>query len=300
MRTGPVQAFGVGLRHPHYADFAAAAVLPDFVEVHSENFFAAGGASRTLIDSVRERCAVSLHGVGLGLGSAAGVDVAHLARLTALVARVEPLLVSDHACFARAPLPGETVPVHAADLLPLAFNPASLDVLCDNVSRVQDALRRPILVENLSAYWAFDDDVIPEPEFLSSLCRRTGCRLLLDLNNLLVNATNARRTDAVDEAAAVAAACRFVDALPAAAVGEYHLAGCTPVASGLLIDDHARPVSAPLWAVYAHALRHIGLRPTLVEWDLDLPPWPVLLGEAAHARTLAGEVAGAGIPALMA
>jgi hypothetical protein len=275
---------GVGLRHPHYTDFDQAAALPDFVEVHSENFFTRGGASRALIDSVRERCAVSLHGVGLGLGSAAGVDVAHLACLAGLVERVDPLLVSDHACFARAPLPGETVPVHGADLLPLAFTAASLEILCDNVSRVQDALRRPMLVENLSAYWTFEDDVIPETEFLTSLCRRTGCGLLLDLNNLVVNAVNAGEADPV------AVACAFIDALPAGAVGEYHLAGCTPVTSGPLIDDHSRPVSDAVWTVYAHAIRRIGPRPTLVEWDLDLPPWPVLLGEAVRARTLASEV----------
>jgi len=275
--------FGVGLRHPHYTDFAEAATLPDFVEVHSENFFAPGGASHALIDSVRARCNVSLHGVGLGLGSAVGVDVHHLARLVELVARVEPMRVSDHACFARAPLPGQTVPVHGADLLPLAFTPASLDILCDNVSRAQDALRRPILVENLSAYWAFDDDCIAEPEFLASLCQRTGCGLLLDLNNLVVNATNAGEADVF------AAACRFVDALPAAAIGEYHVAGCTPVESGPMIDDHSRPVSDVVWAVYAHALQVIGPRPTLVEWDLDLPPWGVLLGEADRARAVADE-----------
>lgn len=276
--------FGVGLRHPHYNDFGEARALPDFVEVHSENFFAAGGASRALIDSVRERCAVSLHGVGLGLGSAVGVDDWHLERLAELVARVDPLRVSDHACFARAPLSGQTVPVHGADLLPLAFTAESLGILCDNVSRVQDVLRRPILVENLSAYWSFEDDAIPEPEFLAALCHRTGCGLLLDLNNLVVNAVNAGEADAV------ASACAFVDALPAAAVGEYHLAGCTPVESGLMIDDHARPVSDAVWAVYAHAVRRIGLRPTLVEWDLDLPPWVVLLGEAERARAVAAEV----------
>lgn len=276
--------FGVGLRHPHYTDFVEAATLPDFVEVHSENFFAPGGASRALIESVRARCETSLHGVGLGLGSAVGVDAHHLVRLAELVARVDPLRVSDHACFARAPLSGQTVPVHGTDLLPLAFTPAGLDILCDNVSRAQDALQRPILVENLSAYWAFDDDCIAEPEFLAALCQRTGCGLLLDLNNLVVNATNAGAADVT------AAACGFVDALPADVVGEYHLAGCTPVESGLMVDDHSRPVSDAVWTVYAHALRAIGPRPTLVEWDLDLPPWAVLLGEAERARTLAGEV----------
>lgn len=276
--------FGVGLRHPHYTDFAEAAASPDFVEVHSENFFAEGGATRALIDSVRARCDLSLHGVGLGLGSVVGIDEQHLKRLAALVARVDPLRVSDHACFARAPLLGQTVPVHGADLLPLAFTPASLDILCDNVSRVQDTLRRPILVENLSAYWAFEDDCIAEPDFLAALCRRSGCGLLLDLNNLVVNASNAGEADGV------AVACRFVDALPAEVVGEYHLAGCTPVESGLVIDDHSRPVSDAVWTVYAHALRAIGARPTLVEWDLDLPSWAVLLGQVERARAVAGEV----------
>lgn len=279
-------SFGVGLRHPHYADFAAGQARLDFVELHSENFFASGGASLALLDAVRERCDVSLHGVGLGLGSAIGIDVSHLEHLRKLVDRVAPVRVSDHACFARAPLPGQTVPVHGADLLPLAFTPASLEILCRNVEVVQDALRRPILMENLSAYWTFTDDQIDEPDFLGSLCRRTGCSLLLDLNNLVVNAINSGAASPVD------AACAVVDALPVDCVGQFHLAGFTARPGELVIDDHSQPVSDEVWSVYRHALRRFGAVPTLVEWDLDLPSWQVLLAQAARAKQVAAEVLG--------
>ncbi len=277
---------GVGLRHPHYRDFAASERIPDFVEVHSENFFASGGASLALLDAVRARCGLSLHGVGLGLGSAAGIDPWHLERLQALVGRSQPLRISDHACFCRAPLPGKTVSVHGCDLLPLAFTDESLAILCHNIEVVQDALRRPILVENLSAYLAFADDVIAEPDFLAEISRRTGCGLLLDLNNLVVNALNAGSPDPV------AAACDFVDALPVDCVGQFHLAGFTQRSGELVIDDHSQPVSDPVWAVYAHALRRFGGVPTLIEWDLDLPPWAVLLDQAQRARELAVQVLG--------
>ena len=185
-----------------------------FVEVHSENFFADGGAALAVLHGVRETHPVSLHGVGLALGSAVGVDDWHLRQLARLVERIEPVRVSDHACFARAALPGLETVLHGADLLPIAFTDASLDILCANVQRVQERLRRPLLVENLSAYVSFDDaGQWPEAEFLARLARRTGCALLLDVNNLVVNALNRERDDP-DAGEPVAAACAFIDALP--------------------------------------------------------------------------------------
>jgi hypothetical protein len=273
---------GIGLRQPHYEALLRDAPALGFVEVHSENFFADGGAALAVLNAARERWPVSLHGVGLSLGSAAGLDEWHLERLARLVRRIDPVRVSDHASFARAPRHAGEAPVHAADLLPLAFTRASLDVLAANVRRVQDRLARPILVENLSAYLRWADDAIPEPEYFNELCRRTGCGLLLDVNNLVVNALNDGACPAEAVVDAQAAACRWIDAVDAATVGEIHLAGYHD-AGDLVIDDHGSRVHAPVWQVYRHALRRLGARPTLIEWDTDIPALPVLLGEAALA-----------------
>jgi uncharacterized protein (UPF0276 family) len=273
----PPSAVGIGWRQPHYRELLQTRPALDFLEVHSENFFADGGAALALLQEARGLYDISLHGVGLGLGSAVGLDERHLDRLAALVDRIQPRFVSDHACFARAELNGTVV--HANDLLPLAFTPASLDVLAANVSRVQDRLKRPLLVENLSAYLAWADDCIPEPAFFNALVRRTGCRLLLDLNNLVVNALNA----GVEP---VASACAFVDALDGGAVGEIHLAGYFD-AGDIVIDDHGSRVHEPVWAVYRHALRRLGARvPTLIEWDTAVPALSVLLDEARVARAM--------------
>ncbi len=267
---------GVGLRQPHYAELIETAPPLGFVEVHSENFFADGGAALAVLNHARERYDVSLHGVGLALGSAAGVDPWHLDRLHRLVQRVDPARVSDHAAFARAaPAAGAAV-LHANDLLPLAFTEASLDILCANVSHVQDRLQRRILVENLSAYLSFDDDSMAETAFFATLCQRSGCGMLLDVNNIMVNALNAGASDPVAHCKA------FVDALPHGIVGEIHLAGYCE-ADGLVIDDHGSRVRPDVWAVYAHALRRFGALPTLVEWDTDVPALAVLLREAEQA-----------------
>ena len=275
---------GIGLRHPHCAQVLDALPPLGFVEVHSENFFADGGAALQVLHAARAHYAVSLHGVGLALGSAAGVDPWHLDRLARLVARIDPVRVSDHACFARAAMvPGGAV-LHGNDLLPIAFNDASLDILCANVAQVQDRLQRPVLVENLSAYLSFSDDAIPEPEFLAALCRRSGCGLLLDVNNLMVNALNAQVADPLAHCQA------FVDALPAGIVGEIHLAGYCE-ADGIVIDDHGSCVRPDVWRVYAHALQRFGSVPTLVEWDTELPALEVLLGEAEQASALLARAA---------
>ena len=275
---------GIGLRQPHCEALLAAPPPLAFVEVHSENYFGGGGAAMGVLQAARERWPVSLHGVGLALGSASGLDDWHLDRLAALVARIEPVRVSDHASFARAPRRHDGPVVHGSDLLPVAFTAAALDIMVANVQRVQERLGRPILVENLSAYLHWADDRVDEPAFFNALVRRSGCGLLLDVNNLVVNALNT----GVDEAAAVAAACRWVDAIDADAVGEIHLAGYSDarINGGLVIDDHGSRVHAPVWQVYAHALRCLGPRPTLVEWDTDLPPPEVLLAEAAQAEAL--------------
>jgi uncharacterized protein len=270
---------GIGLRQPHYEAFLAQRPALGFVEVHSENFFADGGAALGVLAAVREHYPVSLHGVGLSLGAAAGLDPWHLERLARLARRVQPVRISDHAAFARAPaVPGGPV-LHANDLLPIAFTPASLDVMVRNVGQVQERLGRTILVENLSAYLRYDDaGQWPEAEFLAALCRRSGCGLLLDVNNLMVNALNAQAADPV------AACCAFVDEVPAEAVGEIHLAGyCDESDFGLVIDDHGSRVRDAVWQVYAHALRRLGPLPTLIEWDTDVPALEVLLGEAATA-----------------
>jgi uncharacterized protein len=287
-QTGGVEgaAAGIGLRQPHYEAALERAAPIAFVEVHSENFFADGGAALAVLDRARKLYDVSLHGVGLALGSAAGLDPWHLERLARLVQRIEPVRVSEHACFARAPLrPGAPV-LHGNDLLPVAFTPAALDIMARNVTQAQEHLRRPLLVENLSAYLSFADDSISEPEFLAALCRRSGCTLLLDVNNLMVNALN---QGAVDPSLH----CRqFIDELPSGCVGEIHLAGYCET-DGLVIDDHGSRVRPAVWDVYRHALQRFGAVPTLVEWDTDLPAFEVLLMQARQAADLmAGQRAG--------
>jgi hypothetical protein len=225
---------------------------------------------------------VSLHGVGLALGSAAGVDPWHLDQLEHLVQRIEPVRVSDHASFARAPLgPGV---VHAADLLPLPFNGEALDVLAGNVQQVQDRLKRPLLVENLSAYLQPPGGDRDEAEFLNELARRTGCQLLVDVNNIYVNALNAQRAGA--ETAPVQACRDWLDRIDPAAVGELHLAGHC-VMDDIVIDDHGSHVCDAVWSIYRHALQRFGALPALIEWDTDIPPLAVLLQEAQRARTAA-------------
>ena len=275
---------GIGLRQPHYEALLAAPPPLAFVEVHSENFFAAGGGAPAVLQAARSNWPVSLHGVGLALGSAAGLDEAHLQSLAALVQRIEPVRVSDHASFARAPRRSGGPVIHGSDLLPIAYTDAALDIMVANVQRVQDRLARPILVENLSAYLHWADDRHAEVDFFNALVRRSGCGVLLDVNNLVVNALN----EGGGEAAAVAAGCAWVDAVDADAVGEIHLAGYND-SGDIVIDDHGSRVHAPVWQVYAHAVRRLGPRPTLVEWDTDLPALDVLLAEAAQAgRKLAG------------
>ncbi|CAG9240093.1 conserved hypothetical protein [Paraburkholderia tropica] len=278
----PARGVGIGLRHAHYgafmrasagegdgvdgADGAEGANSADWLEVHSENYFGDGGYDLHVLETLRRDWPVSLHGVGLGLGSAAPLDESHLARLTRLVERIEPALVSEHLCWGATP--------HAAlhDLLPMPLTQASLDHLCARVARLQDVLRRRVLIENVSTYVRFRGDAYGETAFLAELARRTGCGVLLDVNNLYVNARN-HGEDALDAMAA----------LPREAVGELHLAGhrVTPAA---VIDDHGSRVAPEVWTLYEAALQRFGAVPTLIEWDTDVPPLDILLDEARIAR----------------
>jgi uncharacterized protein (UPF0276 family) len=293
MPDAQVPVVGIGWRHPHYAPVLEQQPALDFLEVHSENFFGEGGAALAVLEQGRAHYPISLHGVGLSLGSAVGLDTWHLDQLAKLVERIDPVRVSDHAAFARGSFQGATV--HAADLLPLPFSTEALDVLCANVGRVQDRLKRQFMVENLSAYlsWSVPEGERgwDEPAFLAELVRRTGCSLLVDVNNIYVNALNARRTDpALD----VVQHCRdWLDALPSACIGEIHLAGHCHVSDAhgdIVIDDHGSRVCDEVWSLYRHALQRFGGVPTLIEWDTDIPELDVLLDEAARARTVGTEV----------
>ncbi|MBP9685502.1 MAG: DUF692 domain-containing protein [Rhodoferax sp.] len=287
--AAPAGAVGIGWRHPHYRELLERRPPLGFVEVHSENFFAKGGAALATLEQARAHYAVSLHGVGLSLGSVLGIDAWHLDQLERLVRRVEPVRVSDHASFGRGLFKGAVV--HAADLLPIPFSRASLDVLCANVQQVQDRLKRRFMVENISSYVFCkplpNDPPLAEPEFLSTLARRTGCSLLVDVNNIYVNALNAQLGGA--EGDPVQHCLRWLDAIAPAEVAEIHLAGHCHVSDehgDIVIDDHGSRVCPEVWRIYQHALARFGPVPTLIEWDTAIPALDVLLDEAARAGAL--------------
>ena len=273
-------ATGIGWRHPHYGELLQSLPELDFIEVHSENFFGAGGAALAVLQQARAHYAVSLHSVGLALGSAAGIDAWHLDQLAQLVERIEPVRVSDHACFARGTLAtGQNV--HAADLLPVPFNAAALSVMCANIQQVQDRLKRPLLVENLSAYIPLKNSDRSETDFLTALAARSGCSLLVDVNNIYVNALNERLAGGTIDA--VLSCVQWLDQIPPHAVGELHVAGHVNCGD-VVIDDHGSRVCSEVWTLYRHAQQRFGGVPTLVEWDTDIAPLAVLLAEAAQAR----------------
>jgi uncharacterized protein (UPF0276 family) len=284
-------AAGIGWRHPHYAELLERQPALDFLEVHSENFFAEGGASLAVLERARAVYPISLHGVGLSLGSAVGVDAWHLEQLERLVKRIDPVRVSDHASFARGVFKNATV--HAADLLPIPFSREALNVLCANVQQVQDRLQRRFMVENLSAYLSWknhpEDGPVSEPDFLVELSRRTGCALLVDVNNIYVNALNAQKSGMTGDPVV---RCReWLDAIPSAVVGEIHLAGHCHVNDehgDIVIDDHGSRVCEAVWRLYRHAMERFGPVATLIEWDTDIPALDVLLDEVARARAGAG------------
>jgi hypothetical protein len=273
-RTQPT-ATGIGLRSPHVAAVMATRPVVPWFEVHAENYMADGPAREALLH-IREFYPLSLHGVGLSLGSAGGIDRRHLRRLKALVNIVEPVLVSEHLAWSVAD------GAYLNDLLPVPGRPEALAIVGENISEVQEALGRSILIENPSAYFRYQHSPIPEPEFLAELARRTGCGLLCDINNIWVSAYNL----GFDPVA-------YIDALPADAVREIHLAGHGANAVGertILIDHHGAPVADSVWRLYAHALRRFGPAPTLIEWDTDLPGLDTLLAEAAVAERARADI----------
>jgi hypothetical protein len=240
-----------------------------WLEVHTENFLG-GGATPALLEALRDRYAVSLHGVGLSLGSAEGLDEKHLSRIAALVRRIDPAAVSDHVSWSVAG------GVYFNDLLPVPYDEEALAVLARNVMRFQEAIGRTVMVENPSTYLRHAQSDRAEPQFLAELCQRSGCGLLLDVNNVFVSSEN-HGEDALAYLAAVAH-------LP---VGEIHLSGHHLRRLGnrsIRIDDHGSPVSDQVWALYEHVLAVIGPRPTLIEWDSALPPLETLLAEADKAQ----------------
>ncbi len=263
---------GIGLRFPHHRAVREDRPAIGWLEVHPENYLG-GGAAIACLEAVRRDYPVSLHGVGLSLGSVDGLDPRHLDRLAALVSRIEPGLVSEHVSFSTA---GGT---YLADLLPLPMTEEALETVCRNVEVMQTRLRRQVLVENPSSYVRYVDSTIPEWEFMAAVATRTGCGILCDVNNICVSAAN-HGFDAY----------HYLAALPAAAVGELHVAGHALRELGggrqIRIDDHGSAVSAEVWALLAAAVARFGRRPTLVEWDNAIPALDVLLAEAAQADTI--------------
>ena len=258
-------AAGIGLRAPHHAQVLAEQPAVAWWEVHSENFFSAGGAPLAFLQNLRRDYPVSLHGVGLSLGAVDTLFEAHLAKLAALVERIEPAAVSEHLCWSSAGAQ------HFNDLLPLPCNDAAIQQAATRISRVQDRLRRPILIENVSSYLTFADSTMAEWDFLVAVAERSGCGILLDINNIYVSASN-HGFDAKT----------YIDAIAADRVGEMHLAGFDHC-DDFLIDTHGQPVHAPVWDLYAYALERLGPKPTLIEWDTNIPALAVLQGEAEKA-----------------
>jgi hypothetical protein len=259
---------GVGLKTEHVG--AILEERPDlgWLEVHAENYMVAGGPRHATLEALRDRYPLSLHGVALSLAGAERPDPEHLRALRALVDRYEPGLVSEHVAWSVHD------GVYFADLLPIPLNAAGLDQLCANLDEVQEALGRQILIENPSNYLLLSNSEIPEPEFFVTAARRTGCGLLVDVNNIYVSAANV----GYDAEA-------YIDAIPATLIGEIHVAGHAEDGPDgrLLIDSHGAPATADVWALYERLIRRCGAKPTLIEWDTNIPAWPILYAEARKA-----------------
>ncbi|MCB6178920.1 DUF692 domain-containing protein [Rhodobacter sp. Har01] len=270
--TGLPALPGVGFKPDHFAAIRADRRRVGFFEVHAENYMGAGGLPHAQLSALRADHALSIHGVGLSIGGAGGLDAAHLHRLRGLCDRYQPDSFSEHLAWSS----------HGAeylnDLLPLPYTEETLATVARHVDQVQQALGRRMLLENPATYVLFAQSTIPETEFLAEVVRRTGCGLLLDVNNVFVSCTN----HATDPRT-------YLAAFPLAEVGEIHLGGHATEAlpSGpLLIDSHAAPVADPVWTLFAEVIARTGPLPTLVEWDNDLPDWPVLAAEADRAATI--------------
>jgi len=262
-------AAGLGFKPQHFEEAMASPAAGLWFEVHAENAMVAGGPRLAMLEALRERFPLSLHGVGLSLASADRPDPEHLAHFARLVTRFEPVLVSEHLAWSR--WNGLSVP----DLLPFPRTIEALRAVARNVEIAQEALSRRLLIENPSLYLALDGHEMSETDFLRELVSRTGCRLLIDVNNVFVSSRNL----GFDARA-------YLDALPAGAVGEIHVAGHAADPSGLLIDTHGAPVADPVWELAAHLLRRTGPLPVLVERDDDIPAFDVLMAERAQAQAL--------------
>jgi uncharacterized protein (UPF0276 family) len=266
VRTALPTAAGIGLRAPHVKHVLANLPAVPWFEVHSENYFVDGGPTLAGLERIRAHYPLSLHGVGMSLGSVDPLDTRHLAKLKRLAQRIEPEAISEHLCW------NGVDARHFNDLLPLPYTEEALRHVCARIDAVQTYLGRPMLVENVSSYYAFPEDAIPEGEFVAAVAARTGCALLLDVNNIHVNACN----HGIDPHA-------YLDAIPPATVAEIHLAGFD--ASGpCVIDTHGAPVAPEVWALYERAVARFGCVPTLIEWDTDIPEFAVLAREAATAQ----------------
>lgn len=267
---------GIGLRTPHVHELLSTrhgrSPIVDWLEVHAENYMG-GGAAVSLIERLRETYPISLHGVGLSLGSADGVDMLHLRKLRTLCSRLQPILVSEHLSWS------VNNGRYYNDLLPLPYTKDTLDIVCRNIDAAQNALAWQILIENPSLYLRYHISEIPEYEFLGEVSRRTGCAILCDVNNIFVSAHNTGFD-----------AQKYIEGLPAAAVQEIHLAGhfrSDADGQDILIDDHGSEVIPPVWALYAQAIKRFGPIPTLIEWDNNLPPLDRLIAQARMAGSLA-------------
>lgn len=263
------EGFGLGLRPPHYAAFLETQQNVDFVEIISENFMVAGGRPLHVLDAVRERHPVAMHGVSMSIGRADGLDGDYLLRLKRLADRVRPLWMSDHLCWTG--IGG----FNSHDLLPLPLTDAALDIVCDNICHAQDVLERPLLIENPSSYVTFADDCWTEWDFIAEITARTGCGLLLDINNIYVSGHN----HGFDPLA-------YIEAIPVDRVRQMHLAGHS-IGEHMLIDTHDSPVCDPVWDLYAAACRRFGPVATMIERDDDIPPLGDLMAELDRARATA-------------
>jgi uncharacterized protein len=269
---------GVGFKPEHFEAIVETRPRLGFFEVHAENYMGGGGAPHRRLDAIRERFPLSLHGVGLSIGSPGKLDRAHLQRLAAVARRFEPTLVSEHLAWS----------THEGaflnDLLPLPYTDETVARVSEHVDEVQNALGRTLLLENPSTYVVFAESTWAEADFLREIARRTGCGLLLDVNNVFVSAVNHGFDPEL-----------YLADFPLSAVGEIHLAGCADDSDDaglpLLIDAHNSPVRDAVWALYATTIRRLGPTPTLIEWDNDVPAWPTLLGEAGRAERVIAEAA---------
>ncbi|MEJ2517577.1 MAG: DUF692 domain-containing protein [Methyloceanibacter sp.] len=286
--TSPVPPRGgVGLKPEHYRDILDGAPDIGWFEIHAENYMGAGGPPHAYLTAIRERYPISLHGVGLSIGGAGPLDADHLQRLRALADRYQPALFSEHLAWSSH----ETV--YLNDLLPLPYTQDTLTCVCDHIDEVQNAMARRMLLENPSTYIAYAETTMREVDFLREVVRRTGCGLLLDVNNVFVQAAN-HGFGATD----------YLDDFPLEHVAEIHLGGHAEDAdedgSLLLIDDHGCAVPDPVWTLYRRVLARTGPVPTLIEWDNDVPTWSALFAEAKRADGLLGACSMSAVPELMA